>query len=357
MPMDINELITNTRATFRFARTPPPALTSNLIDEKTGPHYTLAHPGENILARVVKEVLIPQTSPGIRADLLVQQETKLPRSVIRGMFDQDCVEIDGGLCDDPTVWIHGGAKVFLRYDSETRYKEKPKSHKSRIFDLIFEDEHLIIVNKQAGYLTVPTNAREKNTLVDAVRSHVNRGQSRGQPVAIVHRLDRDTSGLLVFAKNERIGAKIKDQFAERKPERVYVAIVSGNLAQASGTIQSYLATDKDLNQRSVKAGEDGKLAITHYTVVQSFKDATLVRVTLETGRRNQIRVHFAEQGNPILGDQRYEVADARHRFWPHRRLALHAEVLGFKHPVTGESLRFRVPAPKEFDRFCAVNSV
>ena len=307
------------------------------------------------MARVVKEILIAADAAGIRADLLVQQETKLPRSIIRGMFDYDCVQVDGSVCDDPGFWISGGARVVLRYDSDTRYKEKPKTHKSRIFDLIFEDEHLVIVNKQAGYLTVPTNAREKNTVVDAVRSHVNRGQSRGQPVAIVHRLDRDTSGLLVFAKNERVGVKIKDQFAERKPERVYVAIVSGKLAQESGTMQSYLATDKDLNQRSVKSSEDGKLAITHYTVVQSFRDATLVRVTLETGRRNQIRVHFAEQGNPILGDQRYEVASARHRFWPHRRLALHAEVLGFKHPVTGESLRFRVPAPKEFDRFCSVN--
>ena len=243
--------------------------------------------------------------------------------------------------------------VGLNYDPSTRYKEKPRAYKSSIFDMIFEDEYLIIVNKNAGYLTVPTNDRETNTLVDAVRSYVNRGQPRGRPVTIVHRLDRDTSGLLVFAKTAAIGAKIKDQFADRKPERVYVAIVAGKLAQKSGTMRSFLATDKDLNQRSVDEDGDGKLAITHYKVTQEFRDSTMVRVTLETGRRNQIRVHFSEMGHPILGDQRYETHMARHRFWNQKRLALHAETLGFRHPVTGKDLRFVVPAPAEFDRFRA----
>ena len=308
------------------------------------------------LGRVTKEIVMPPSSLEIRVDLLVQRETGLPKSVIRGMFDHECVFLDGSLCDDPGERIAGGSHVVLKYDSETRYKEKANARKSRIFDLVFEDKYLLIVNKQAGYLTVPTNAREKNTVVDAVKSHANRGQSRGQPVAIVHRLDRDTSGLLVFAKSDQIGAKIKAQFAERKPERVYVAIVAGQLQSDSGTMRSYLATDKDLNQRSVPSGEDAKLAITHYKIVQSFKDATLVRVTLETGRRNQIRVHFSEQGNPILGDTRYEEANARHRYWPHRRLALHAEVLGFTHPVTGEKLRFVAPVPREIERFCAICS-
>jgi 23S rRNA pseudouridine1911/1915/1917 synthase len=308
-----------------------------------------------ILARVIKEIEIPLDAPEIRADLLVQRETNLPRSVIRGMFDHDCVRVDDVVCDDIGYKIVGGSIVVLCYDSLTRYKEKPRAHKSRIFDVIFEDEHLIVVNKEAGFLTVPTNAHETNTLVDAVRSYVNRGQSRGPPVAIIHRLDRDTSGLLVFAKNEKIGFQIKEQFADRKPERVYVAIIAGQLKQSSGTMESYLATDKDLNQRSVKNSEDGKLAITHYTVIQTFKDATLIRVTLETGRRNQIRVHFSEQGNPILGDQRYERDKARHRLWPHRRLALHAEVLGFRHPVTGKSLRFMVPPPGEFEKFCSAS--
>lgn len=307
------------------------------------------------MGRITKEIKIPQDSVEIRADLLVQRETSLSRSVIRGMFDHDCVSVDGMLCDDIGYIVQGGAFVVLKYDPETRYKEKPRAHKSSIFDIIFEDDHLIVVNKQAGYLTVPTNAQETNTLADAVKSYVNRRQPRGPDITVVHRLDRDTSGLLVFAKTAKVGFLIKDQFADRKPERVYVAIVSGRLQQSTGTMESFLATDKDLNQRSVEEGEGGKLAITHYTVAQAFTDATLVRVTLETGRRNQIRVHFAEQGHPILGDQRYEVETARHRLWPHRRLALHAEVLGFRHPVTEKMLRFMVPPPKEFEKFCSTS--
>ena len=307
------------------------------------------------MPKVIKEIEIPQDAPEIRADLLVQRETNLSRSIIRGMFDNNCIEIDGQLCDDIGFKITGGSKIILRYDSNTRYKEKPKAYTSRIFDLVYEDEHLVVVNKAAGYLTVPNHPGEPNTLVDAVRSYVNRGQKRGRPVAIIHRLDRDTSGLLVFGKTEKIGAQIISQFADRKPERVYIAIVSGMLEQNSGTMRSYLATDKDLNQRSVKNSEDGKLAITHYTVLSAFKDATVVRVTLETGRRNQIRVHFAELGHPVLGDQRYETESAKHRFWPHRRLALHAEVLGFTHPVTGKSMHFMAPVPAEFDRFSSAS--
>lgn len=303
------------------------------------------------MAKITRTIVLSPDHAETRVDLVVQEDTKLPRSVIRGLFDHDCVSVNGALCQDAGEKVSGGARIVLNYDPKMRYKEKPKAHKSRIFDLVFEDAHLIVVNKMAGYLTVPTVARETNTLVEAVKTHVNRGQKRGRPVAIVHRLDRDTSGLLVFAKTEKVGGKLKDQFAARKPERVYVAIVAGRVKDASGTMRSYLATDKDLNQRSVANEADGKLAVTHYTVVKTFKDATMVRVTLETGRRNQIRVHFAEAGHPILGDQRYETEAAAHRRWPHRRLALHAEVLGFKHPVTGQALRFEALAPAEFEKF------
>ncbi len=303
------------------------------------------------MARIIKEILTTLAHKDSRVDLAVQQATGLPRSVIRGMFDHSCISLDGELCHDGGFKLSVGMKLAVHYDPKMRYREKPKASRSRLFDLVFEDEHLIVVNKQAGCLTVPTHARETNTLVHAVKSHVNRGQARGRPVAIVHRLDRDTSGLLVFAKTESIGHQIKNQFADRKPERVYIAIVAGQLTQPSGTIRSYLATDKDLNQRSVLNAIEGKLAITHYTVLQTFKDATVVRVTLETGRRNQIRVHFAELGHPILGDIRYDAGNARHRYWPHHRLALHAEVLGFKHPVSSKSLHFTAPQPHEFEKF------
>lgn len=304
------------------------------------------------MAKITKSLLVTPADEG-RIDIVVQRLTNAPRAVIRGMFDNDCVVLDGVVCSDAGERVAIDMKVSVNYDPNIRYKEKPRTYQSRIFDLVYEDEHLIVINKEAGFLTVPTDAREKNTVVAAVHSYVNRGRGkgRGRLVGIVHRLDRDTSGLLVFGKNEVVTAKLKNQFAARKPEREYFAVVAGQLRQNKGTIQSYLATDNALNQHSTTREDEGKLAITHYTVVTTFRDATLIRVTLETGRRNQIRVHFAEQGHPILGDQRYETENARHALWPHRRLALHAASLGFKHPVTGEIMRFKAETPSEFTRF------
>jgi 23S rRNA pseudouridine1911/1915/1917 synthase len=169
----------------------------------------------------------------------------------------------------------------------------------------------------------------------------------------VHRLDRGVSGLLVFGKTQEITRAIKDQFALNKPEREYVAIAAGALEAAHGTFQSLLATDKDLNRFSTDDEEIGQLAITHFRVIARLNGATLVQVRLETGRRNQFRVHFAEAGHPVLGDPRYEPELAAHPRWHHQRLALHARLLGFEHPVTQEPLKFESPLPAEMERFLA----
>jgi 23S rRNA pseudouridine1911/1915/1917 synthase len=144
--------------------------------------------------------------------------------------------------------------------------------------------------------------------------------------------------------------RLKEEFKERKPEREYDAIVKGRVDSERGTFRSFLATDEDLNQYSTGDGS-GKLAITHYEVADRFPDATHVRVTLETGRRNQIRVHFAEAGHPVLGDPRYAPQHARHRDWPHQRLALHAARLGFYHPTLRKVLRFSAELPPEMSAF------
>jgi 23S rRNA pseudouridine1911/1915/1917 synthase len=198
-------------------------------------------------------------------------------------------------------------------------------------------------------LTVPTPHREPHTAISQL-NHLLRRHDASAEAFCVHRLDRGVSGLLVFAKSLAIAQALRDQFAERKPQRRYVAFVAGRVQPPKGTIRSYLATDKDLNRYSTKDPTAGQLAVTHYQVVESWADATLVAVRLETGRRNQIRVHFAEMGHPVLGDRRYRKDEAAHAAWPYRRLALHAESLGFSHPVTGQSLEFYAPLPPEFER-------
>jgi len=175
--------------------------------------------------------------------------------------------------------------------------------------------------------------------------------AKGRGAFAVHRLDRGVSGLLVFGKTQDIVRQLKDQFAASKPEREYIAVVAARLKQKHGTFESLLATDKDLNRFSTEDESIGQLAITHYRVVADLDGATLVQVRLETGRRNQIRVHFAEAGHPVLGDPRYQPELAQHPHWQHNRMALHARLLGFEHPVSGQALKFECPLPTEMEQF------
>ena len=283
-----------------------------------------------------------------RVDLVVARLLNFSRARVRGLIDHGGVTLNGELCADGGVPIHTGDLLSLNFDPQRQYREKPLVRPTRGFHVVYKDDAVVVVNKEAGILTVPTDRRETNTLIDLISSHINHNQPRRGKVAVVHRLDRDTSGLLIFGQTKEYADVIIKQFAARKPEREYAAIVSGRVLKDSGTIESFLASDKSLNQKSSAQGE---LAITHYRVVTRFANATLVSVHLETGRRNQIRVHFAEMGHPVLGDTRYETRKAHHSNWPYKRLALHAKVLGFEHPVDHTPLRFEQELPREFTAF------
>lgn len=301
----------------------------------------------------LKSTTVSATSPHLasRIDHLVQELCGLSRSQIKGLFDHGCVSLNGSLCTEPEERLKEGDHVELKYDPNQRYHPRNKPRRNLGFEIVFEDKHLIVVNKPADLLTVPTRRQETNTLQHKVEAYVKHvGGGRG--AFTVHRLDLGVSGLLVLAKSQEIVRLLKDQFAASKPEREYVAIVAGYVKPKSGTFESLLATDKNLNRFSTDDDSIGQLAITHYRVVASLEDATLVQVRLETGRRNQIRVHFAEAGHPVLGDPRYQtdLATAHHR-WQHKRLALHARLLGFEHPLTHQPLRFEAALPRELEQF------
>lgn len=199
-------------------------------------------------------------------------------------------------------------------------------------------------------LTVPTPKGEQNTLVQRLERFLDRG-GRGPRLTVVHRLDRETSGLLAFGRDRRSGEDLVAQFRAHTPERVYHALVRGLLSRDEGTFDTQLLTGKSLTRYSTHEPGVGERAVTHYRVEARLDDATLVAARLETGRRNQIRAHFAEAGHPVLGDQRYKPELARHPRWRHSRLALHAGLLALRHPVTHEALRFETPLPREFTAF------
>jgi len=287
-----------------------------------------------------------------RVDLVVRQLSDVSRSQVRGMVDHGCVSVNGAPCKSIARTVVVGDVVSILFDPTRRYKEKKRRWDDRTFRIAFEDEHLIVVDKAAGTLTVPTDNDERNTLVERVSIYLS--HSRGVREAwVVHRLDRAVSGLLVFGKQEAVADLLIEQFKQQKPRRIYAAIIAGEISADEGTFRSHLATGKNLDRYSARQSKTTETAVTHYRILRRMSDTTLVEVTLETGKRNQIRVQFADAGHPVLGDPRYKTKQAVHRRWIRSRIALHAKSLGFEHPVSGEVLTFESPLPAAMQKFIA----
>ncbi len=209
--------------------------------------------------------------------------------------------------------------------------------------ILFEDETVIVVDKPAGLLTIATERERERTLYAWLYDHVKRKRPP-EKIFIVHRLDREASGLLVFAKTPGAKEFLQKQFSNRTAGRVYSAVVEGRVSVDAKTIESYLAENRAHRSYSTPDHRIGKHAITHFRVLKRSSRRTLLEIELGSGRKHQIRVHLAEFGHPITGDKVYGTV-ARN---PLGRLALHAERLVFRHPVTGERKQFESPCPASF---------
>lgn len=207
--------------------------------------------------------------------------------------------------------------------------------------ILYEDTDVIVVLKANGLLTVATERERENTAQAYLNTYL--GARHEERIHVVHRLDRETSGVLVFAKTFHARERLKEQFAEHSVDRLYVAIIEGAMQPPAGTIRSNLLERKDLRMVSVDAHPDAKFAVTHYRTIAGAGPYSALEVTLETGRKNQIRAHLSEAGHPVVGDQLYGSTVN-----PLGRLGLHAKLLGFAHPTTGKKLTFSAPLPKSF---------
>jgi 23S rRNA pseudouridine1911/1915/1917 synthase len=212
-------------------------------------------------------------------------------------------------------------------------------------EILFEDNDILVVHKPAGLLTVPTIHENKRTVYAYLRRYLKE-HNAGQKLYVVHRLDKFASGVLVFAKSERVQSRLKRLFSRHEIQRKYWAIVEGKMEKSSGTIQSYLAEDRSLRMHSTGDQKRGKFAVTHFRVLRRLPRFTALEITLETGRRNQIRVHLSENGHPIVGDRAYGSTQD-----PLGRLGLHAFQLGFVHPTKETPVQFRTEPPPEFLRY------
>ncbi len=211
--------------------------------------------------------------------------------------------------------------------------------------IVYEDTDILLVEKPAGLLTVATAHEQEKTSYAYLRQYLKECNPK-QKLFIVHRLDKFVSGVLVFAKSEPVQEKLQTLFSRHDIRRKYWAIVQGNAKQDHGTIRSYLAENRARRMHSIEDGSEGKLAVTHYHVLRRFPQLTSLEVMLETGRKNQIRVHLSEMGHPIVGDRAYGST-----INPLGRMGLHAYLLGFNHPVTGAAIEHKTKIPAEFARY------
>lgn len=244
--------------------------------------------------------------------------------------------------------LHAGDVVRVWMDRPGTAKRRPAIGPSRDLRIIYEDDALLVLNKPAGLLVVPLERRsDAPSVYEEIKDHLRtRGQRRP---FVVHRIDRDTSGLVVFAKRADAQARLKEQFKRHEPERVYRAVVYGHPHPPAGTWRDHLVWDQDALIQKETSPRDprGKEAASEYRVIESFRDASLIEVRLVTGKRNQIRLQARLRGHMLVGERRYVFGPDHLRSINFPRQALHAYRLSFRHPFDGRVMEFEAPMPAD----------
>lgn len=261
----------------------------------------------------------------------------ISRNRAKALIVNRVVLVDNAITTYPLAELKPGQVVQI-----DRSKHKMSFHSNNL-DIVYEDPYLLVIDKRTGLLSMSNNTRQE-TVQTVLNRYLEKGGGRNTS-HLVHRLDRDTSGLMLYAKDVQTQQSFVQGWQQLVTDRRYVALVSGEIEQEEGTIRSWLTEDKRFVTHSSPVDNGGKYAVTNYRVIGRGCGYSLVELALETGRKNQIRVHLAELGHPVVGDRKYGSADDSIK-----RLALHAYVLCFRHPVTGKYLRFETPVPLSFEK-------
>ena len=269
-------------------------------------------------------------------DFLLAKMGGMSRSSVKSLLGHRQVTVNDKVVTQFDYMLKAADSVVI---NSTRGNVELVHPKLRI---IFEDSDLIVVEKKEGLLSVTTGRETETTAFLILKNYVKKSSTRNK-IYTVHRLDRETSGVLVFAKHSDAQHILRDNWHEIVTKRVYVAVVEGKVEKESDRIVSWLTENEiSLKISSSRTDNGGKEAITNYRVIKSNDEFSLLEIELETGRKNQIRVHMESIGHPIVGDRKYGSTTTI------GRLALHARVLEFYHPMTSEPLHFETPVPREF---------
>lgn len=260
------------------------------------------------------------------------------RQNVKSLLSNKQIDVNGRQKSQYNLVLHQDDEVKVKWMRD----QEVKSFKG--FSIVFEDEYLIVIDKHSGVLSIATEAERQYTAYNFLSKHVKRDNPANK-IFVVHRLDRETSGLMIFAKTAEVQHTLQENWKQLITERTYIAVTEGVFAEKNGEISSYLHENNVYVVFSDQNPEGGKKAVTHYEVLKSNRNYSMLQVRLDTGRKNQIRVHMQDIGHSIINDKKYGSTVN-----PIDRLGLHSRVLGFIHPVTQQALRFSTPIPRKFTR-------
>ena len=294
----------------------------------------------------IKKIIVDES--GKRIDKYISEKLDLTRSRVQKLIDDGMVTINGNVAKS-SAKVNEGEVLSVEIPELKQLEIVPEEIP---LNILYDDDDVIVIDKPKGMVVHPANGNYTGTLVNAIMSKFGDNLSGINGVirpGIVHRIDKDTSGVLVIAKNDKAHLKLAEQLKEHSMTRVYVAVVRGKLKEKVGTIDAPIGRNpKDRKKMGVVA--NGKRAVTHYKVIKELDDCSVIEVRLETGRTHQIRVHMSYIGHPLLGDSVYSNGKNKYGFVGQ---ALHAKILGFIHPSTGEYMEFSSNLPEEFERLLA----
>lgn len=261
----------------------------------------------------------------------------MSRNSIKSLLAHRQVMVNNKVCTQFNQTLQPNDNIFVSSSRGNSELQHPK------LKILFEDQYLIVVEKKEGLLTVSTGNAEETTAFSILKNHVKKGSTQNR-IYVVHRLDRETSGILVFAKTKEIQLAMQEHWHEVVTRRVYVALVEGKVEKTSDTIITWLTeNEKSLKIHSSVVDNGGQQAVTHYRTIKSNDNFSLLEVELETGRKNQIRVHLQGLGHPIVGDKKYGSNST-----VLGRVGLHARILAFIHPMSLQEVIFETSVPKNF---------
>jgi len=290
------------------------------------------------------ELLVTEQNDGMRIDAYLRANTEFSRSRVSALMLEGAIAVDGVVQIKPSYKVAAGQKVVLNVPQTRPVDIVPQNIP---LDILYQDSDVVIVNKPCGMVVHPAAGNEDRTLVNALLYHVHDLSGIGGEMrpGIVHRLDKDTSGLILIAKNDKAHALLSDQFKERSMEKHYRAVAFGSFREEGGLIDAPIARHP-VDRKKMAIVPDGKPSQTEWKVMERLKGATYLDVHLLTGRTHQIRVHMHSIGHPLLGDRIYATNIKTSVHIP--RLMLHAYSLAFTHPTTGERMEMTAPLPEKF---------